>query len=315
MATITKGVAGVDVAKANLEVYLLPSGQKLTIPNTKSGIKKMLPILKKHDIKRVVFESTGGYENLLFNAVEEAHLEPWRVEPRRIKAFIASEGIKAKTDAIDAKMIAHFGSEKEPSYENKKSSESEIQLRALVRTRDDLIQMQAKLKTQLKQPVLLAASKESLENVYQFVKKEICKLDEQIKAIIQQNNELTKRAILCESIPGIGAITAAVLLSEVPELGYLSDREIVALVGLAPYAKESGNYKGKSYISDGRAFPRKMLYTNALVATRFNPQMKQFYQRLRDNGKPPKVALTAVARKLLCLINTLLRKDELWRPA
>lgn len=315
MATITKGVAGVDVAKANLEIYLLPSGQKLTVANTKAGIKKMLPFLKEHDIKRVVFESTGGQEKLLFDESEKAGFEPWRVEPRRIKAFIASEGIKAKTDAMDARMIARFGSEKEPSYSNKKPSQSENKLRALARTRDDLIQMQAKLKTQLKQPILLEESKESLENVYQYVKKEISKLDAQIKAIIKQDQELNKRASLCESIPGIGAITAAVLLSEVPELGSLSDREITALVGLAPYTKESGNYKGKSYISDGRTLPRKMLYTNALVASRFNPQMKQFYQRLRDNGKPPKVALTAVARKLLCLVNTLLRKEEAWHSA
>lgn len=315
MATITKGVAGVDVAKASLEIYLFPSGKKLTVSNTKSGIKKMLPILKQHDIKRVVFESTGGYEKLLFDESEKAGFEPWRVEPRRIKAFMASEGVKAKTDAIDAKMIACFGSKKDPAYESKKPSKPESKLRDLMRTRDDLVQMQAKLKTQLKQPSLLAESKESLENVYQFVKNEISKLDDQIKSIIQQDRELTKRATLCESIPGIGAITAAVLLSEVPELGFLSDRQIAALVGLAPYAKESGNYKGKSYISDGRSLPRKMLYTNALVATRFNPQMKQFYQRLRDNGKPPKVALVAVSRKLLCLANTLLRKDELWHPA
>src|SRR4029078_1263906 len=154
-----------------------------------SGIKKMIPVLKKHDIKRVVFESTGGYENILFDAVEEDNLEPWRIEPRRIKAFIASEGIKAKTDTIDAKMIAHFGSEKEPSYGNKKSSESENQLRALTRTRDDLVQMQAKLKTQLKQPALLSESQESLEHVYQFVKKEIAKLDEKIKIIIKQDQE------------------------------------------------------------------------------------------------------------------------------
>jgi transposase len=315
MATITKGVAGVDVAKANLEVYLLPSEKKLTVTNTQAGIKKMLPVLKKHDIKRVVFESTGGYEQLLFHALEKANFEPWRVEPRRIKAFIASEGIKAKTDTIDAKMIARFGIEKEPSYSNKKSSQSESQLRAFIRTRDDFVQMQAKLKTQMKQPILFATCKQSFEDVYLFVKKEISKLDEQIKAIMQQDEELKKRATLCESIPGIGSITAAVLLSEVPELGTLNEREITALVGLAPYAKESGSYKGKSYVSDGRSLPRKILYTNALTASRCNPQMKQFYQRLRDNGKPPKVALTAVARKLLCLVNTLLRKEELWHPA
>ena len=315
MATITKGVAGVDVAKANLEVYLLPSEKKLTVPNTKSGIKKILPFLKQHDIKRVVFESTGGYEKLLFDAVEEANLEPWRVEPRRIKAFIASEGIKAKTDAIDAKMIAHFGIEKEPSYSNKKSSQSESELRALIRTRDDFVQVQAKLKTQMQQPVLFATCKQSFEDVYLFVKKEISKIEDQIKAIIQQDQELQKRAVLCESIPGIGLITAAVLLSEVPELGSLNERAITELVGLAPYAKESGNYKGKSYITDGRALPRKILYTNALTASRCNPQMKQFYQRLLDNGKPPKVALVAVARKLLCLVNTLLRKEEAWHSA
>jgi transposase len=315
MATITKGIAGVDVAKTNLEVYLLPSEKKLTVTNTRAGIKKMLVTFKKHHIERVVFEATGGYEKLLFDESEKAGFEPWRVEPRRIKAFIASEGMKAKTDAIDAKMIARFGIEKEPSYSNKKPSQAENDLRALTRTRDDLVQTQAKLKTQMKQPVILAICKQSFEDVYQFIKKEISKLDEQIKATVQQDPALKKRALLCESIPGIGSISASVLLSEVPELGSLNDREITALVGLAPYAKESGNYKGKSYVSGGRPLPRKILFTSALTASRCNPHMKQFYQRLRSNGKPPKVALTAVARKLLCLVNTLLRKEELWHSA
>lgn len=315
MTKLTKCVAGVDVSKASLEIYLMPVNQKLNCANTKAGISKMLRTIQKHNIKRVVFESTGGYEQRLFNAVNEVGLEPWRVEPRRIKAFIMSEGIKAKTDAIDAKMIAMFGMEKEPSYISRKPSEAENALKSIVRTRDDLAQIKAKLKTQMKQPVISDLCKQILEDSYIAIKANIAKLDKQMDAIIQRDQQLKKRTELCASIPGIGTVTAAVLLSEVPELGSLNEREIAALTGLAPYTRESGIYKGKSYVSDGRSLPRKLLYIAALIAARVNPQMKEFYQRLRDNGKPPKLALTAVARKLLCLANTLLRKEELWHPA
>jgi transposase len=311
MHKLTKNFVGVDVSKNWLDVYILPQEQHIKVDNTPEGIKRLLQLFAKNNIVQIVLESSGGYEHLLMHTCTTAGYKVWQVDPKRIKAFIASEGYKAKTDKIDAQMIAQFASQKESSYAPHKMSPINETMRTLIRRRADLTEMAAMEKKRLKLP-FGHVCKEQIERHLSFLDQEIKNLDDQVQKLIKQDEHLSNRNNILQSIPGVGKTTAAALLADMPELGAIDNKKAAALIGVAPYTRQSGMYRGSEAIGGGRHLPRKALYMAALTASRSNKQMKEFYTRLRDKGKKPKVAIVAVMNKLTVTINAMLRKDERW---
>jgi len=311
MKKITNFFVGVDVSKNWLDIHIHPKNEFFRISNCFIGINKLLQTLSAYNIERIVCESSGGYENLLLNLCTEAQYKIWQVDPKRIKAFIVSEGVKAKTDKIDAKMIALFASQKEPKYDKHQKSLIHYKLRALVQRRTDLTNMAAMEKKRLNGPTALYC-KANIENILKIFSDNINALDAEIQKIIDEDDDMNNRKEILESIPGIGKTTAANLIAHMPELGTVENKEAAALLGVAPYTKQSGIYKGQETISGGRFAPRCALYMAALAACRYNPVMKNFYSRLRNTGKKPKVAVVAVMNKLIVTINAMCKKNMKW---
>jgi transposase len=308
---ITNFFVGVDVSKNWLDVCLYPKDEFFRFANSTMGISKLLKILSSYTIEQIACESSGGYENLLLNLCADAGYNVRQVDPKRVKAFIISQGMKAKTDKIDARMIARFAVVQEPEYIKYKRSDNNDKIRALVRRKTDLTEIAAVEKKRLKGPTGYYC-KEQITNHLAFINKEINELTTAIENLIAQDNEMKERKEILESIPGIGAATAAALIADMPELGKIENKQAAALLGVVPYTKQSGMYQGVETISGGRAAPRQALYMAALAATRYNPVMKNFYNRLRSSGKKPKVAVVAVMNKLIVTSNAMLKKKTKW---
>lgn len=311
---ITKIFVGVDISKDHLDVYLLPSKKNMRIKNNSDGLNYLLSKLKKLNVGNIVCEASGGYENLLVTTMSQAGYAIWRIEPKRIKAFIASEGIKAKTDSIDAAMIALFAQQKQlPEYSRIKPQKvSAEKLKALVKRKEDLTRIAAQEKTRLKHPQQHFCRQE-IENHIAFIKQQIKDLMQEIDTMIKDDEDWHQKSKIITSIPGIGEATTASLIAHVPELGTINSKKVAALVGLVPYTCQSGNYTKETRIREGRSAPRKAIYMAALSAIRYNYDMKIFYNRLVGLGKKKKVALIAVMRKLIILANILLWENRVWQ--
>lgn len=314
MNNLAKISLGVDVSKESLDAYIYPLSKKLKVKNSKKGIRYLMKVAKKHKVEVVACESTGGYENLLMNLFHKANCKVWQIDPKRIKAFIYSEGVNFKNDPNDAKMIALFAVKKTQEYESLllSASKNEKELRELMKLRNALKDDLARYKTRKSNPSTVYTKSDYLD-VIKFLQKKIKKIDEKIKEEVGKNPQLESKYKILTSIPGIGFITAVTLIVEMPELGKLGNKQIAALLGVAPYTKQSGKYKGKEKIFGGRERVRGALYMAALTAAMRNPVLSKFYKALRERGKDAKVALTAVMRKLGVYSNTMLRKEELWR--
>lgn len=326
IANVTKIVVGVDVAMKHLDVCIYkPDGfleeskayQKhkiFRVENSIHGVSVMLDEFSKYnfnDIEHIVWESSGGYENLMSKILERAEYTTWSVDPKRIRGFIASQGVKAKTDKIDAKMIALFAAQNKPDYKKIKQPEAHSNLRELVRRKMDLIEMVGMEKKRLNHPTQTLCTEE-IEKHINFMGKQIEKITAKINTLIKDDDDWSRNAEIVDSVPGVGEATVHAILAEIPEIGRVTDKQVAALVGVAPYPQESGTYKGQASIDGGRFLVRNVIYMAALVASRFNPDLKQFYQRLRTQGKKPKVAIVAVMRKLIILINSLVRDKRIW---
>jgi transposase len=309
--TLPKVVVGVDVSKDTLDLHMLPSNAKLHVSNSDDGFEKILAWLKPYTIEQVVCEATGGYEFRLVQSLRNSNYATWIAEPGLIKNFIKSKGIKFKTDSHDAYMIALFASANESPYKAHTPSEQESKLAALVKIRTDLCTTLLMEKNRIKHPKQMYG-KEILRKHIAFLEKAIKAVEKDIDQVIAQCNNLSKRVAALESIPGIGRATAAAILALVPEVGYLTDKQVAALFGLAPYAQQSGRSNWAYYIKGGRFEPRRKLYMAALVAVRFNPILRALYNKLIQKGKRAKVALVAVMRKLAIILNAILRKGTLW---
>ncbi len=312
--SVSKNFVGVDVSKDFLDVHIHPLGKSFRISNSKKAISKLLKELLTYNIEQIVCEASGGYDCFLLEMALKKSFKIWQVEPKRIRAFIVSEGIKAKTDKIDARYIALFASKKKPSYNSIGQSENEEELKALSRRRADLLQMITMEKNRFKHPQQ-KHSKKSISNHIKFMQREVKKIDEKIEQLIEKDDALNVKREILESIPGVGKVTAFTLLSSMPELGRIDNKPIASLLGVAPFDNQSGKFKGKSSINGGRRHVRKVVYMAAVSAIRCNSTFKVFYERLRTNGKGAKVALVAVMRKLITIMNVMLRKEEYWRSA
>lgn len=314
MHNLPKIYVGVDVSKNSLEIHMYPVNKSMRVKNDESGIAKLISMLSKFKTEQIAFEASGGYERLLMQILLKSNLPAWRVEPRRIKGFIRSEGVHAKTDASDARMIALFASQKECKVTPVAISDQMWELKALVARRQDVSVMLTGEKTRLQQSYGTLAN-QLIQDTINFLTQQLDALDKNIKTLIKSNNEWKQKSELAQSMNGIGPVSAAILIAEMPELGLINSKSIAALAGVAPIVKQSGDYKGYSATGGGRTQVRHVLYMAALTAAFNNPIFKAFYNRLINKGKKPKVALIAIVRKMLVILNSMFKNNQAWKIA
>ena len=301
---------GIDISKDHLDVHRLPGDERRRFDNSKAGHKALIRWIGDTPA-RVVYEPTGYYHRALERALAAAGMPIAKVNPRQARRFAEATGNLAKTDALDAAMLTRMGALL--SLEARPVPSGIINdLRDLRTARNALIKDQVAALTRAKAITLPLLKRHNAARLKQIEAQREA-VDAEINALIQGDPDLAQRfAILC-SIPGIAEVSAAMLLIEMPELGSLDEKQVAALAGLAPIARQSGNWKGKSFIRGGRQQVRQGLYMPALVAIRFNADLKTKYEQLIKAGKAPKQAITAVMRKLIILANALLKKGRQWQ--
>lgn len=312
-SSITKIFVGIDISKNSLDVHLHPLGKGFKIANSEAGIQELLCLLQlyRKSIKQIVCEASGGYEYALLKILRKSPYHIWRVDPKRIRHFIISEGIKVKTDKIDAKMLALFAAQKKQKYHQIQLSEEEEHLQALVKRRTELVVMLEREKHRLNHPIQVYCKKH-ISNLIVFIESQLKEIEQEINKHICTNNEWKAKASIIESVRGLGKVTAFTLIAQMPELGKIGEKQAAAPLGVAPFTQQSGNWKGSATIHGGRSSIRRALYMAVLAVTRFNPQLRAFYERLCKAGKRPKIAITAVMRKLIVILNIMLKKGETW---
>jgi transposase len=309
MGTNETVVAGIDVSKETLDLCILPSGTAHRFANDESGCSELAKALALVAPSRVIFESTGGLEMLAVGVLSAVSLPVVIVNPRQIRDFAKACGLLAKTDRLDAKVIALFGQKIEPEIRPLKD-EATQELSALMARRRQLVDMQTAEKNRLS--AAPKAVRPGITRHIEWLEKQISSLDDDIARFIQSSPVWKAKEQILTSVKGIGTVTAATLLAAMPELGSMSRHKIGALAGLCPYNHDSGKRKGKRSIWGGRAAVRSVLYMATLTATRYNPVIKAFYERLRKAGKLHKVAITAAMRKLLVILNAMIRDNRHW---
>ena len=303
---------GLDVSKARLDVASPQTDQTWQVPNTAPGHQALLDHLTPLAPALVVLEASGGYEAAVASVLYEAGLPVVVVNPRRVRAFAHAQGRLAKTDPMDAVVLAEFGRALRPPVRPLPQAQA-TQLTQLTRRRRQLLQM-----ITAEQHRLDPASPPLAQTIHDHItwlQKQLKTLDAELETLIRHSPLWNDQAVLLQSVPGVGPTTAAMLIAELPELGTLSPKQIAALVGVAPCNRDSGQTHGKRAIYGGRASVRTALYMATLGATRFNPAIRTFYTRLQTAGKPKKVALTACMRKLIIILNAILRDQKPWQQA
>ena len=299
--------AGIDAGQRFLDVGFAPSGKTFRVPNLADGIAKIIDRLSQAGIKRVVLEAIGPYAQRLVQALSIAGFEVGVVNPRRIKAFRDAEGRRAKTDRLDARLIARFALAMSDAVRPLPSAEQQV-LKALSLRRRQLTEMIAMEKTRLKQtlePMLLDSHRATIAQLSAQCER----IEAELARRVAEDPEMTRIFQILKSIPGIGDRVATVLVTDLPEIGHRDRKTIASLAGLAPHISQSGNAPPRAAIAGGRPCVRAALYMAALVAARHHPQLKANYKAMREQGKPAKVALIAIARKLLVTANALVREN------
>jgi transposase len=313
LSTETTNVfVGIDVSKKRLDVALQPSKRYFSEPNTEAGIQKLVERLQQLQPQLIVLEATGGYELPAALALVQAKLPAVILNPRLIRDFARSTGKLAKTDKIDAQVLAHYAAVIQPELRSWKDVEL-LELQSLLSRRRQLQEMVVMEENRLHMATPRVLS--SVESAVQHLRQLLADLDREIDDFIRRTPLWQEKAEILQSVPGIGPVTAMKLIAYLPELGYLNYKEVAALAGVAPINWDSGQQRGKRRIRGGRPEVRRALYMAALVATRCNPLIQAFYQRLKEAGKPFKVVLTACMRKLLVIVNAMLKHKNHWNEA
>jgi transposase len=310
--TIIAQTVGVDISKLTLDVYLHPQASARQFPNTAVGIKALLAWLGQTEIHRVIFEPTGAYHRSLERQLGDADIAMVKVNPLQARRFAEAIGQRAKTDAVDAAMLARFGA-LDALQTRPVISQTLSDMKALLVARRGLVKDRVAATNRhhvQRAPLLKRLADQRLRQV----ERQIAAIDAALRALCRADAEMTARLDILVSIPAIGEATALTMLIEMPELGTMDNKAVASLAGLAPVARDSGQHRGKRFIRAGRAHLRQALYMPALVAIRFTADMKAKYQAMRSAGKPLKVAITAIMRKLAILANALLRQQRNWTP-
>jgi transposase len=305
---------GIDVSKASLEIAVAPSGERWTSDTTPAALEVLVQRLRAVAPTVIVVEATGGYERALVAHCAAAALPIAVINPRQTRAFAQALGRTAKTDLLDAAVLAEFGARVAPAPRAVADAATQA-LAALVLRRRQLLEMIGMERSRLDQAPPTGRITRDLRHHIRWLERRLDDVDDEIGTTIQASPIWRVQDDLLRSVPGIGPTTARTLLAELPELGRLDRRAIAALVGVAPFNCDSGQYRGQRHIWGGRASVRTALYMAALVASRYNPVLRTFYQRLRAAGKPGKVALVAVMRKLLTTLNAMIKHETPWNPA
>jgi transposase len=303
---------GVDVSKGHLDVALLPSGESLVVSNDEEGFEELLGRFEALRPTLVVLEASGGFERPVAGALAAAGIAVAVVNPRQTRDFARATGKLAKTDALDAKVLARFAEAVRPTPRTLPDAEAR-EFSAILARRRQIIAMMTAEKNRLGAATSRAVGGR-IEAHIRWLEKELGRTDRDLDKAVENNPTFKENeALLKKSVPGVGPVLCRTLLAELPELGSLSPRELSALVGVAPLNRDSGTLRGRRSVWGGRGRVREALYMGALIASRFNPAIKEFYGRLVSGGKPKKVALVACMRKLLVILNAVMRDRAPWR--
>jgi transposase len=304
-------IIGIDVSKDRLDVHVLPSGAALWVGNDQAGVEDLLQRLAALSPSVVALEATGGFERLAVAALAGAGLAVVVVNPAHVRAYAQALGKRAKTDPIDAAVIAAFVAATKPQPRPLRDAEAK-DLAELVARRRQIVQMIVAEENRARTLIAKQAQK-SVKRLLAALRRELASLDADMDDHIRKSPVWRVNEKLLSSVPGIGPVIARSLIAEMPELGSLDRRQIVALAGLAPWTRQSGKWRGKSFIGGGRSHVRASLFMAALVAIRHNPVLKAFRDRLVSAGKPKIVAVVATMRKLLTILNAIIRDQKPWQ--
>jgi transposase len=303
--------AGIDVSKGRLDVFVLPGREAFGVPNDDAGIDTLVAQLKEERPVLVVLEATGGFERPLAAALVASGLSVAVVNPRQARDFARATGRLAKTDRIDAESLARFAEAVRPSPRPIPDEEARAFGEILARRRQIVGMLTAENNRLM--ATLTKSVKQRIEAHIRWLEKELVRTDHDLEEAIEESPTWRENEALLRGVPGVGPVLARTLLVELPELGSLTRKQLAALVGVAPFNRDSGILRGKRAVWGGRPTVRAALYMGALVAARYNPPIKEFYERLLAAGKPKKVALVACMRKLLTILNAMLKHRTPWR--
>lgn len=300
---------GIDIGKKTMDIATAPAGEFWSLDNNQTGIKELVKHLRKLKPQLIVLESTGGYELKTAQALAAAKLVVTIVNPIYVRNFAKTKGILAKTDAIDAKVIALYAKTIRPEIRPLKNKQAQV-ISVLLTRRNQYLKMVVSEKNRL--GLAPKSVKLSLKSHIKWMEKEISKLDIELEKAMESDDEICKKSKILSSAPGVGPRLSQAILGYLPEIGRLNRGKIAVLAGVAPFNRDSGGKKGKRFVWGGRGKLRSILYMATLASTKWNPVIKEFYERLIRNGKPAKVALTACMRKLLVILNMMIKTDKCW---
>jgi transposase len=304
---------GIDISKDHLDVHILPQDEFFTVERDGKGLALLVERLKPLLPNLVAVEATGGFESTTAAAVAGAGLPLVVVNPAQIRHYAQALGKRAKTDPIDAKVIARFAADIKPEARALPDEMTQF-LADLVARRRQIVEM-IQAERQREKRTTVKRLRKSIARLVAALEKELSELDREIDDAVRGSPAWREKEDLLASVPGVGPQTARTLIAELPELGMLDRKTVASLAGLAPYTRQSGRWKGKSMIGGGRKTVRSALFIAAMVASRHNDVLKPFYRRLIAAGKPKRLAIVAVARKLLTILNAILRDKKPWQPA
>jgi len=313
MTETTKASVGIDVSKSQLDIAVHETGETWSTSNEPNSVAALVAQVKQLHPTSIVLEATGGYETLVTANLSAAGLPVIVVNPRQVRDFAKATGQLAKTDRIDARVLAHFAAAINPEPRPAKSDEGQ-HLEALLARRRQIVEMLVAEKNRLTNNRDRAVVKD-LKTHIAWLERRLKSSDEELQRVLKASPTWRERDDLLQSVPGVGRVLSLTLMAQLPELGQLNRREIAKLVGVAPFNRDSGKWRGSRHIWGGRATVRSPLFMATLCATRINPTIKCFYQRLLKAGKAPKVAITACMRKLLTILNVMIKTQTSWRIA
>jgi transposase len=304
---------GIDVSKHSLDVHVLPEGSAFSVPRTPAGLDDLVGRLAGRQPEVIVLEATGGYEAMVAAGLTAAHLPLAVVNPAQVRSFARALGRLAKTDRLDAEVLALFGERERPEPRPVADEQSALLAELVARRRQlvEMIGMEGQRQAKARHPRVLRG----LARTLQALQAALTELDHDIDDVIRHTPAWRESDDLLRSVPGVGPVVAHTFIADLPELGKLSRRQLAALVGVAPINRDSGQFRGSRAIHGGRSDVRKVLYMATTVAIRWNAPVRALYQRLHDHGRPFKVALIAAARKLLTILNAILRDQRPWQNA